>query len=133
MDSDNNITKYHGVYCIFAVLNKTMSYYLNAFKNLALALFLVVFVSNLNSNSFTKDFQHADLVCEVDVDADEVNEESSAGFFSSLPLDFGHVAAMDLLGTVGVFLPSHVDRSKSYALFFHRKRSVVLHNLKLFC
>ena len=116
MDSDNNITKYHRVCCIFAVLNKTLSYYLNAFKNLALALFLVVFVSNLNSNSFTKDFQHADLVCEVDVDADEVNEESSAGFFSGLPFDFGHV-----------------ERSKSYALFFHRKRSVVLHNLKLFC
>jgi hypothetical protein len=133
MDSDNNITKYHGVYCIFAVLNKTLSYYLNAFKNLALALFLVVFVSNLNSNSFTKDFQHADLVCEVDVDADEVNEESSAGFFSSLPLDFGYVATLDPMGGLGVFLPSNVERSKSYSLFFHRKRSVVLHNLKLFC
>lgn len=118
---------------IFAVLNKTLSYYLNACKNLVLALFLVVFVSNLNSNSFTKDFQHAGLVCEVDVDADEVNEESSSGFFSSLPLDLGHVPALDPMSGLGVFLPSNVECTKSYSLFFQRKRFVVLHNLKLFC
>lgn len=133
MDSDNNITKYHRVCCIFAVLNKTLSYYLNAFKNLVVALFLIVFVSNLNSNSFTKDFQHAYLVCEVDVDADEVNEESSTDFFSGFPLHFGQLATIDPLGPLGVFLPSKADLSKSYSIFFHRKRPVVLHNLKLFC
>lgn len=133
MDSDNNITKYHWVCCIFAVLNKTLAYYLNVLKNLVLALFLVVFVSNLNSNSFTKDFQHAGFVCEWDVDSDEINEESSGDFFSGFTLDFGQLATMDPLGPLGVFLPSNADLTKSYSIFFHRKRPVVLHNLRLFC
>lgn len=100
---------------------------------MVLTLFLLVFVSNLNSTSFTKDFQQTGFVCELDIDSDEFNEESAANFLDHFLPVCNQFALVNNLSAICGELPVSGDISKSYSLHFLRKRPVVLHNLKLYC
>lgn len=117
----------------FAIVKKPTSYYLMGLKNMVLTLFLLVFVSNLNSTSFTKDFQQTGFVCEVDVDSDELNGESAPNFLDNFLLVCNQFGLVNNPRSIFVDLPVSGNISKSYTLYFLRKRPVVLHNLKLYC
>lgn len=117
----------------FAVLKKPISNRLKQIQNLILGLFLTVFIHNISSNTFTKDFQQSGYVCELDADAGEFDEETFAYFGNSSTDDFS-LAGPDENQFDHREISTGPNRvTKSYSLHFGRKRHLVLSNLKLFC
>lgn len=97
---------------------------------MVLTLFLLVFVSNHNSTSFTKDFQQIGFVCELDIDSDAFNEESAANFLDHFLLVCNQLALINNLGSICADLPISGDNLKGYLLNFSKEQRVVFHKPK---
>jgi hypothetical protein len=115
------------------VLKKPISNQLKHVQNLIFGLLLTVFIYNISTNTFAKDFQQSAYVCELDEDADELDEESFVffGIYKNLEIPFAWPSVSQIL-TLGN-PTSTACISKSFSLHLERKRPLVLKNLKLFC
>jgi len=115
------------------VLNKSLKYYLNALKYLVFGLFLVIFISNLSSNTFTKNLEQSAIVCEWDIDADDLVEKDLAFTFAGHDCSFHASLLKTERFSQGLSVCEGFDITNSFSLHLFRKRCLSLKTLKLFC
>jgi hypothetical protein len=97
------------------------------------SLFLVVFISNLSSNTFTKSLEKSGFVCEWDVDADELVEKDVDFTFSAQDCSFHASLLKTETFSQELSVCEGLDITNSFSLHLFRKRCVSLQTLKLFC
>ena len=115
------------------MLNKSLKYYFDGFKYIVFGLFLMIFISNLSSNTFTKNLEQSAIVCEWDIDADDLIEKDSTFTFTSHDCSFMSSLLKTERFSQGLSVCEGFDITNSFSLHLFRKRCLSLRTLKLFC